>query len=238
MKDISKKETIWEHCNRCNGKTKHDVLYQNEESWSKEVAEDFTVGGSDTHELLKCCGCGSVQYRHKNQFSEDLDPATGEPEICISYYPPLMFRKEPEWLDIIKVSDKVFSIPKLDETIRNLFREIYIALQNNASQLAILGIRALLETIMIDKIGDKGNFIENIKAFEKDGYISTKQREVLEPVIEAGHAAMHRGYKPKITEVARLMDITESIVETIYINESRIKGIAGRIPVRNRKGKG
>jgi hypothetical protein len=231
------KEIEWEHCNRCNGKRKHDVLYQDKINYSEKIDEKYSIGGSDSYEVLKCCGCESVQFRHKSWFSENVDPETGEPKVVVRCYPPPLFRKEPEWLYAIAVSDKevFYTALALDEKIIKLFTEIYIALQNDAPQLAVLGIRALLESIMIDKIGDKGSFEDNIEAFEKEGYISPKQKDVLKPIIEAGHAAMHRGYRPKRIEVARIMDVTENIIETIYINENRISKISEKIPVRQKR---
>lgn len=48
---------------------------------------------------------------------------------------------------------------------------------------------------------------------------------------------MHRGYKPKKSEVVHLMDITESIIEAIYMNEQRIKGLVEKIPPKKKKRK-
>jgi hypothetical protein len=42
------------------------------------------------------------------------------------------------------------------EKFYSLLEEIYIATQNNLPRLAIMGIRALLEHIMIDKVTDQG----------------------------------------------------------------------------------
>jgi hypothetical protein len=223
-------KSIWEHCNRCSGKKRHEVLYHKKIEWSEELSDDFGIAGSDTYDLLQCLGCESVQFRHKKWFSEDYDPETGQPEITIRQYPPPTFRTSPKWLTDLLISD-------IDESIQGFILEIYIALQNDAPRLAVLGIRALLETIMIDKIGDKGTFVANVAAFEEEGFISKKQKEVIKPILEAGHAAMHRGYKPNKNEVVRLMDVTESIIETIYMNEQRIKGLSDKIPPKKRKSK-
>ncbi len=223
-------KVIWEHCNHCSGKKKHEVLYHKEIKWSENLSEDFSIDGSNIYDLLQCLGCESVQLRHQSWFSEDCDPRTGRPEVTIRQYPPPTFRPSPSWLSDLLLSN-------IDESIEGFILEIYIALQNNAPRLAVLGIRALLETIMIDKIGDQGTFVENVNVFEKEGFISKKQKEVLEPILEAGHAAMHRGYKPNKNEVARLMDVTENIIETIYVNEQRIKGLSDKIPPKKRRAK-
>ena len=49
---------------------------------------------------------------------------------------------------------------------------------------------------------------------------------------------MHRGYKPQIIEVARIMDVTENIIETIYINERRLSNVVKNIPARKKKDNG
>lgn len=226
---------IWEHCNNCTGKRQHEVLFHEKITWSEQVSEDFSIDGADIYELLKCCGCNNVQFRHSNWFSEDFDPETGQEIIHIKHYPPATFREKPKWLYTNYLSEHEIFILELKENIEHLINEIYIALQNNAPQLALLGVRALLEAIMLDKVGDKGSFKNNINEFQKAGYISSKQKDVLEPVLEAGHAAMHRGYKPEPREVASLMDITESIIETIYINEYRTKNLSKKLPPRKIK---
>lgn len=228
-------EQIWEHCNRCTGKRQHELLFSKTINWHEKVDENFGIDGGDTYELLKCCGCNDVQFRHTNWFSEDFDPDTGQAIQHIKHYPPPTLRDKPKWLYANYLSSSEIFTTELKEPLENLINEIYVSLQNDAPQLALLGIRALLEAVMLDKIADQGSFKENIKSFQKAGFISLKQKEALEPVLEAGHAAMHRGYKPAPHEVASLMDITESIIETIYINEFRTKVFEKKIPPKNIK---
>ena len=221
----------WVHCNLCSGKKRHETLYHKEFSWSEDIDNRYTINGSDTYDLLKCCGCESVLFRKRSWFSEDYDPETGRPEISTKFYPPPTFRESPRWLS------NFFPFNEIDENISDLIREIYIALQNEAPRIAVMGIRALLETIMIDKVGDQGTFGNNMQKFMKEGYISEKQKDVIDTVLEAGHASMHRSYKPTKNDVVPLMDITENIIETIYINESKIKGYKDKLPKRSKTNK-
>lgn len=226
----------WIHCNRCSNTTKHESIFAEDFYWSDEISDDFGVDGADKYELLKCGGCGSIQLRHTNWFSEDFDPETGTAKLKRHYYPPPTYRKKPKWLyPYVSPSDDALFYVVLEKNLEDIINEIYIALQNNALQLAVMGIRALLETVIVHKCGDQGTFGGNLEAFYKAGYISTKQKELINSVLEAGHAAIHRGYKPKKHEVSCLMDISESIIEMIYINDFRMKGINGKIPAKKSK---
>jgi hypothetical protein len=110
-----------------------------------------------------------------------------------------------------------------------------VALQNDSLRLAAMGIRALLEHVMVEKVGDQGSFKNNLDAFESQGFISKSQRMVMEPVLEAGHATMHRSFKPTQSHLVALIDITENIIESIYINQLRALEISKTVPPRAKK---
>lgn len=228
-------DIIWEHCNNCMGQKRHEVIYRNVDKWSEVLDKKIEVCGGNTDELLRCCGCHHVHFRQSNWFSEDEDPETGLPIKHVVHYPPLTSRKKPKWLYPSYIAKNKIFTQVVNGDIENLIDEIYIALQNSAPRLALLGIRALMESIMLDKVGDHGSFKKNLNQFLGSGYISSKQKEILESVLEAGHAAMHRGYKSDSHEVSNLMDITESVIETIYVNQLRTNSIGGNIPKRKKQ---
>lgn len=95
-----------------------------------------------------------------------------------------------------------------------------------------MGVRALLEQIMISRAGDQGSFKKNIAEFEKRGHVSRLQRERLETILEAGHAAIHRAYVPKVGDVITLLDITEHIVESVFLHEAKIEELKKKVPAR------
>lgn len=217
------------HCNRCGGQRRHELLHKEEFEWEDDIGGGMVISGADIYELLKCRGCDHVVVRHKSWFSENSDPDSGQPVVNTILYPPATFRKQPNWLT------ELLLVSNFDDSIESLVNEIYVALQNDAPRLATMGIRALLEKIMIDKVGDKGKFRCNLDAFQEAGFISESQRKVIEPVLEAGHATIHRGFRPNKEDVSLLMDITESVLVSIYINAYRAKGFEKKIPPRNKK---
>ncbi len=223
------------HCNKCLGERRHEVLHKEKELWDDDVGPPenpgaLTIHGGNTYEMLKCCGCGHITLRHKHWFSEDTD-FRGQPIVHVVYYPPAISRQQPEWLsglDSFLANDN-------ERLAAELLKEVYVALQNGSRRLAAMGIRALIERIMIDAVGDNGSFTSNLAAFQGKGFISERQRQTLETILEAGHAAMHRAYNPAPDDINTLVDIAESIVEGVYVHSERVSALKKKIPPRKKK---
>lgn len=208
------------HCNVCGGERNHHVLHRERTRWENDEAS--ITGGTD-YEMLKCAGCEKVVLRESEWCSEDMDgPA-------VRFYPPATFRPAPKWL-----TDFYLEFPPGKDLLHDLLKEVYVALQNAQPFLAAMGIRALLEQIMIEKIDDNGTFAKNLLRFEAAGYVSALQREQLETILEVGHAAIHRGYKPSEDDLATLVDLTEILVQSIYLHGSRVEDLKSKIPPRKK----
>lgn len=218
-------EIIKAHCNKCLGDRNHYVLHEEKQSWDEEVDTHIVISGGDTFKMLKCCGCESVKLRHSNWFSEAYDEY-GRPYVNVNYYPPATSRPEPKWFKSLGG----FLPSDEEQYISDLLSEIYTALHNDSRRLATMGARALLEHIMISKVGDKGTFSKNLDAFQAQGFLSLKQREIIEPILEAGHATIHRGFNPSIEDVNTVIEITESLVETTYIHTEKASKLKSRVP--------
>jgi hypothetical protein len=120
------------------------------------------------------------------------------------YFPPRVSRHPPDWAHT------------LPGDLYVLLDEVYRALDANNYRLPMMGARALLDKVMVEKVGDVGGFAEKLKELEKTGYISAKNREVLESALDAGHAAAHRGYATPTT-VNIVMDIVENMLQALYV---------------------
>jgi Domain of unknown function (DUF4145) len=216
-------ETTKAHCNNCSGERNHEVLHSEKTDWddSENAWNGNFVSGSKTYETLKCCGCENIKLRYTYWFLEDDEPT-------VNYFPGAIFRRKPEWFDELWLE-----LEPEDQFVENLLKEIYVALQNNLPNLATMGVRSLLEKVMVSKTGDQGTFSKNIAEFEKLGYISSIQRKRLETILEAGHAAMHRTFTPSMKDVITLVDLTEHIVETVYLHEGKVEELKKRVPPRS-----
>lgn len=184
--------------------------------------DEFLITGSDTYQTLKCYGCEAIRLRHESYCSDDE-------EATVHYFPPVIFRRRPDWFTGLWLKLKAD-----DKFVEALLEEIYVALQNNLPSLATMGVRALLKKIMISRAGDHGSFAKNITEFEKLGHVSKPQRGRLEAILDAGHAAIHRAYAPKVNDVITLLDITKHIVESVFLHEAKIDELKKKIPARGK----
>ena len=200
-------------CNRCHRDTNHVVLAKRTIVSSEEIEEWGLVECEEIYEMLECCGCESVTLLHKQSFDDIWDDRT-------EYYPPPLARSSPRWRW------------KLPDQLRKLLDEMYSALNANSRMLALMGARAALDMLFTDKIGDIGGFQEKLERLEKKGFVAKRNREFLLAMLDAGHAAAHRGYEPTQEQLTHVMDILENLLEAVYILEHVAETLKQTTPPR------
>jgi hypothetical protein len=208
------------HCNSCFRKTRHNIIavcttIQDEIVWDDEPPLEFYY----SYKMLQCRGCESVVLEREIS-GELLD----EPQL--DYFPPAVARQLPGWLK--ELPDDVQA-----KDIRELFTEIYHALNSNGTRLAMMGARALVDIFMNRTIGDVGGFREKLNELERQKYINGKNKEYLEAALEIGHATIHREFNPSLKNVNHVMNIIENLIETIVL-EKQAKELKAETPKRER----
>jgi len=193
-------------------KTDHLILFTKKVSDSESYSDEYSVYWEDTYRLLECCGCHSIILHKVSTFSE-VDGASE------AYFPPGATRRPPSW------------ISRLPDNARAMLREVYTALDNNCLQLAMMGIRALLDQYLVDEIGDSGNFKQKLELMVSQNLLGSKQRTFLEAALDAGHAVMHRAFKPKRSMVDEVMDILETFLHG-YVAQESLEDLRSAIPDR------
>jgi hypothetical protein len=203
-------------CNDCHGLRWH-VLRA---SYSVEGAEDwgdnFVEPWTDAFEIFQCLGCDSILVRRSFLFA----PYGEEAEF--SYFPARSSRHRPRWSWALP--------PELHE----LLREVYGALQSNSPRLALMGIRAVVDIAILEKVGDTGSFAEKLTALERGGFVGQRQRDFLSAVLDAGSAAAHRGHVASEQELEYAMDIVENLLQAVYALEGAAEHLRGKTPPRKR----
>jgi hypothetical protein len=90
---------------------------------------------------------------------------------------------------------------------------------------------------MIDRVGDHHSFGRNLNAFFERGHIGLLQRDALANIFEVGHAVTHRAFAPGEEEIDTLLDVTETILENIFIHPESSARAADRVPPRSPRSK-
>jgi len=206
------------HCNLCLGMRWHSILYTTTRSHTEALDEGFEYEETTAYQVAECDGCESVTMHTSWRSSGQSAPIEEQ-------WPPRVSRSQPKWMFDLFLSES------LDNSFKYEFiQEIYSSLKTGNRRLAVLGVRALLEQVMLEHIEDQGTFAKNLTRFETSGFISRIQREAISPVIEAGHASMHRGFKATAQQVDAILDVTENVIESIYVAKSRTTDL--KVPPR------
>ena len=179
--------------------------------------------------IVECCGCEHLAFSKRSHFSEhvgyDHHPVTGAPQMVPYWdeaiYPPVTYRAPPPWFE---------DLP--DPTLRQISEEIYKSLQSESLYLATFGSRTLLDRLMVLIVGDKGNFEKGLSALIDEGIISKHERDILAPVLQAGHAAAHRGWAPTRQQMKTILDTVEGLIHRLLVLPKLAEELEEAVPGR------
>ena len=99
-------------------------------------------------------------------------------------------------------------------------------------QLPMMGARTLVDMMILEKIGDLGVFKEKLKELEKEGFVGSSSLEALYSALEVGNAAAHRGHAATESEVQAVMDIVETMLQSIYVFPDLAQNLRKTTPPR------
>jgi len=227
---MSQDEVIEKYfCNSCGQRTKHFVRASHE-----ITKHDDSDGTSLTREMkiIECCGCEHLAFSKRSHFSEHIDfdnhPVTGEQRMIPLWdeaiFPPVTYRSPPPWFE---------DLP--DPTLRQISEEIYKSLQTESHYLAVFGSRTLMDRLIVLTVGDKGNFAKGLQALQDDGKISQHERDIVEPIIQAGHAAAHRGWAPTKAQLKTILDTVEGLIHRLLVLPKLAEELDEAVPSRHGK---
>lgn len=211
-------------CSNCHKETWHEYLFE-------KSYQDNSPNGYDhcaKSVVTECCGCEQPHYFWSTWLKNDDGSVESSNEWA---FPPKNIHQPPKWYINFNFST-VFDETGDKKQVSNLLREVHSALEKNCPRLGIMGIRAIFEHIMTSKIGDSGSFKKNLAKLQSEGYISKIQHDSMSYILEAGHAAIHRAHVPDLGEIIAALEITEGLIETIYINPEKSKWVSKNVKPR------
>ena len=179
--------------------------------------------------IVECCGCEHLAFVKQTHYSKEIaldrDRVSGEQIVVplwdVSIYPPVTYRAPPRWFE---------DLP--DPTLHKIAREIYKSLETESHYLATFGSRTLIDRLIVLTVGDKGSFVKGLNALQNEEKISQHEREILEPVIQAGHAAAHHGWEPSKEQLKFILDTVEGLIYRLLVLPSLAEQLEEAVPSR------
>lgn len=209
------------HCNTCGGARNHKELGSASYSWQSYADDPREDSGTSYFYILQCQGCEDTRFLHE-RWTDEQEDNRGKRFSIDTYYPPSTFRPLPRWCQ---------QLPHKSPSAV-LLLEVYRAMQNDAPALAAMGIRAIIEMLIIEKVGDQGTFAKNLQTFCEKGFISKVQLSTLEAALEIGHASIHRGFTPSLWHLELALDIAEALLQQLYLLTKEASYAVRTVPPR------
>jgi hypothetical protein len=129
----------------------------------------------ESYDLAQCEECGNLTLC----VHDNIQPGSmiGDPyKTGTTYYPAAPVRTPPVW------------IKKLNSRIRKILLEVYEAMDHRLLSIAAMGIRTIIDQMMIEKVGDVGTFKRKLDSLQRAGFIDLQENELLAALIDAGSA--------------------------------------------------
>ncbi len=188
------------YCNSCSNSTSHEVVAAH-----TQEREDSFWGDPQKFEaeILRCCGCDLLTFRlvtHPFKFQDKKDEPTEE------LFPERRHKKRSERY--------FFQLPK---EVRTLYNETVVAHDRELHLLSTVGLRALIEAIVADKL-DKAQYSHNLesKIDALSGLFQPQTIKTLHDFRVMGNKAIHSQVAPDRLDVHRALYVVEGIMEYFY----------------------
>lgn len=124
---------------------------------------------------------------------------------------------------------------ELPANIHEMLLEVRYSLKKQLSALPSMGLRSVIDMICNEWVGDVGGFAEKLHKLEEKKFITPKKRQIIENIIEVGHASVHRGHFPKLEDLQVVMDIVDHLLEELYILDKTSESLRESVPKREKK---
>lgn len=217
------------HCPQCRADRNARVLASEK---SVRVV-DPDPGGTfvrDVFRILGCLGCDALYVQKESHFSPEMalewNPVTEQteptPNLNTTHWPQPAVHDRPDWAT---------QLP--DGELRELLSELYGALDADYRVLAAIGTRTAFDRAFVLKGADPNqNFQEKQACLKARGVISEEEQQLLTRLIEAGHAAAHRAWKPDLETLLTLVKGLEAFLYRTLVQAPEIDAVSRAVPLR------
>ena len=204
------------HCPNCKGQRNCRIIGS-----ESSVKNFMSHTAYEDWFLLSCLGCETifserVEYNDSSGNYIDLEDGKREfsPTIKTSFLPPYEFFEIPNWIFGSELAEARFF------DLMCMIEEVYSALNSGSFALGCIGIRTCFD-LSTELLGceDSKTFAQKLDFLLDNNFITTTDRERLDILVEAGHAATHRKWKPNLQDTQILISELERFIFGAFVFE-------------------
>jgi hypothetical protein len=207
---MAKTSTVWTPCSACDRDTKHEVLFEVEES-------EYDYRLDRTYQVVECCGCGTKSFRKVLSHLEDayqVDETEWEVPKDVFTYPA-----------ILKGHKSVPDVARAPEIVSEIYKQSLDAIKNGSNILAGIGLRATIEAICNER-NVAGKTLElRIDKLAKSGFVSQHDADRLHAIRFMGNDAAHEIQPSDINSLLVALRIVEHLIISLYILDRDAAGV-------------
>lgn len=120
----------------------------------------------------------------------------------------------------------------LQEPLREVMDEVYRGVDLDLRAISAMGIRAVIDMVLVALVGDVGGFEKKLNQMVAKGLLTEMSRPHMLAAIEAGNAAAHRGHIPDRVDVLTLLKICENLLYEHLIMPGQALRLRANTPAR------
>lgn len=227
----SKGEKFKVFCATCKSDTNHEAIQTVDVSGSEEfrygsgVNDRDSVDWTDRYQVIKCLGCDTFSFRHRNWFSEAEEyygPDDYHDGTSVRLYPQ-------RGKDVLAARD-FYNVPK---NLRGIYKEVISCFNNDSPVLCAAGLRASIEGLCAEngvndgpvevskpdgtiEIRRKSNLEGKIGGLFEKGLLTKRNAELLHEHRYIGNNAVHELSRPSDADLKIAIEIVEHMFESLY----------------------
>ncbi len=183
--------------------------------------------GTTQSYIIKCGGCKERSFLQRTKAYQNWTPAG---ETVETFPGNLNSWRSPKWFAKRDLAGE------LGQFIHSYLAQIYSCYNSRSFDLVALGVRALIENLLVKKNGeDIGGFEHKLNKFRESGHVTNDQKNILKEVIDLGSAVTHRGTRASRDMAEDALRILESFIEQLFVNPNRKQRIGDATPKRHNR---
>lgn len=128
----------------------------------------------------------------------------------------------PDWID------------SLPEPVSAIMAEVYRGVDLDLRSISAMGIRAVIDIVLVALVGDVGGFDKKLNAMVGKGLLTQHGLSQMLAVIDAGNAAAHRGHTPDRIDLLTLLRVCESLLYEHLVMPNRAVRLRSNTPARTK----